>query len=58
MVKIAYNIIPIPLKLASITRKHGIAFFMSGYIWVPAEKSGIVMGYIIYKGDLEIEKLS
>lgn len=32
-------------------------FFKAGNKWNLAEKGGVVMGYVIHKGDLEIEKL-
>ncbi len=40
-----------------IVKKQGIAFFKAGNKWNLAEKEGVVMGYVIHKGELEIEKL-
>jgi inner membrane protein len=42
---------------ATIVKKQGIAFFKAGNKWNLAEKEGVVMGYVIHKGELEIEKL-
>jgi len=42
---------------AMIVKKQGLAFFKAGNKWNLAEKGGVVMGYVIHKGDLEIEKL-
>lgn len=42
---------------ATIVKKQGIAFFKAGNRWNLAEKEGVVMGYVIHKGELEIEKL-
>ncbi len=39
------------------SKKKGIAFFKAGNKWNIAEKEGVVMGYVIHKGELEIEML-
>ncbi len=41
---------------AMIVKKQGIAFFKAGNKWNLAENGGVVMGYVIHKGKLEIEK--
>jgi hypothetical protein len=40
-----------------IVKKQELAFFKAGNKWSLAEKGGVVMGYVIHKGELEIEKL-
>ncbi len=38
-------------------KKLGTTFFKAGNKWNLAEKEGVVMGYVIHKGELEIEKM-
>ncbi len=42
---------------AIVVNKQRIAFFKAGNKWNLAEKEGVVMGYVIHKGELEIEKM-
>ncbi len=38
-------------------KKLGITFFKAGNKWNFSEKGEVVMGYVIHKGELELEKM-
>ncbi len=45
------------MKRRNNLEEKGMAFFKDDNKWNLAEKGEVVMGYLIHKGELEIEKM-